>query len=507
MERTRNATRNIFFGTALKAYQMIIPFLMRTVMIYFMGVQYVGLNSLFTSILQVLNLAELGVGSAMVFSMYKPIAEGNVDEICALMQLYKAYYRIIGCIIAVVGLLVTPLIPYLVSGEIPRELNIYALYLLNLTATVFSYWLFAYKNSLLVAHQRTDVSSKVSIVIMTVQFCVQLLMLCVFKSYYLYLITTILCQIVSNIATSGIVSRMYPNYSAHGSLPKDKINTISGRIKDLFIAKIGGVVLSSVDTIVISAFLGLTVLATYQNYYFIVSSICGVMEMILTSITAGIGNSYITESKEKNYKDMKTISFLFYWITGMCSTCFIGIFQSFMNLWVGQELMLSVYVVVLLCIYFFIYETTRLLNVFKNAGGIWHEDRFRPLISAAVNLSLNLILVNCIGLYGIIISTIIALGVIEIPWLLKNIFSILYPQILFRNYLSLFVRWVCYTILSCLTVRFISVHIKLDDWNQFFFSIGVSLVVSNLLFLLFTIRTKEFRRGVVLVNRMTHGKI
>ena len=130
--RTRNATRNMMFGTLLKIYQMIVPFLMRTVMIYFMGVQYVGLNSLFTSILQVLNLAELGVGSAMVYSMYKPIAEEDTATICALMRLYKIYYRIIGSVIAVVGLLATPLIPFFVKGSIPENLDLHILYLLNL---------------------------------------------------------------------------------------------------------------------------------------------------------------------------------------------------------------------------------------------------------------------------------------------------------------------------------------------------------------------------------------
>ena len=122
-ERTKNATRNMIFGILQRMYHMLVPFFMRTAMIYFMGVQYVGLNSLFTSILQVLNLAELGVGSAMVYSMYKPIAEDDKDTICALMRLYKIYYRVIGSAIAVVGLGVTPFIPCLVSGSIPENLD------------------------------------------------------------------------------------------------------------------------------------------------------------------------------------------------------------------------------------------------------------------------------------------------------------------------------------------------------------------------------------------------
>ena len=175
IERTKNATRNIIFGVILKAYQIIVPFLMRTAMIYLMGVQYLGLNSLFTSILQVLNLAELGVGSAMIYSMYKPIAEDDNATICALMKLYKTYYRIIGLVIAVIGCALTPFIPKLISGDVPDNLNIYLLYLLNLGATVLSYWLYAYKNCILQAHQRVDIVSKVSLVTSTIQYALQLL--------------------------------------------------------------------------------------------------------------------------------------------------------------------------------------------------------------------------------------------------------------------------------------------------------------------------------------------
>lgn len=154
LERTRNAGRNIIFGGILKLYQIIVPFLMRTVMIYFMGVEYLGLSSLFSSILQVLNLAELGVGSAMVYSMYKPIVEDDEKTICALINLYRKYYTFIGLVIAIIGICMTPYVPFLIKSDLPGGLNIYVLYWLNLGVTVLSYWMFAYKNSLLQAYQR-----------------------------------------------------------------------------------------------------------------------------------------------------------------------------------------------------------------------------------------------------------------------------------------------------------------------------------------------------------------
>ena len=175
--RTKNAARNLFFGTITRIYNLIIPFLMRTAMIYWLGMEYVGLNSLFTSILSVLNLAELGVGSAMTFSMYKPIAEQDTTRICALMRLYKIYYRIVGAVILVAGLVIIPVLPMLVKKDLPPDVNLYVLYLINLLTTVVSYWLFAYKNCLLFAHQRNDIGDKIGYVINTVKYGVQLAVL------------------------------------------------------------------------------------------------------------------------------------------------------------------------------------------------------------------------------------------------------------------------------------------------------------------------------------------
>ena len=161
----------------LKIYQILLPFLFRTVIVYTLGVNYLGLNSLFTSVLQVLNLAELGVGSAMIFSMYKPIAEDDEKKICALMNLYRKYYNIIGLVILIIGILLTPFIPKLINGEVPKEINIYILYIMNLIATVLSYWLLAYRNSVLQAHQRLDVSSKITIVTDSFKYFFQLVAL------------------------------------------------------------------------------------------------------------------------------------------------------------------------------------------------------------------------------------------------------------------------------------------------------------------------------------------
>ena len=507
IERTKNAARNIVFGLILKLYSIIVPFFMRTAMIYFMGIKYLGLNSLFASVLQVLNLAELGVGSAMVFSMYKPIAEDDDVTICALMKLYRQYYRIIGAIIAVVGSALTPFIPKLIHGEIPSDINVYILYLMNLGATVLSYWLFAYKNSILNAHQRTDVISKVQLITNTLLFALQFLVLFLFKNYYLYVLASLLIQALTNIITAIVSDRLYPKFKPNGNLDKKDVAQINKRIRDLFTSKIGAVVLNSSDTIVISAFLGLTVLAVYQNYYYILTAVIGLVGVVFQSCTAGIGNSLITETKEKNFNDLKKFTFIVSWIGGVCSCCFISVFQPFMKLWMGSDNLLPFSAVICLVIYYWLYEINQLLNTYKDAGGLWRQDRFRPLITAIVNLGLNLIMVQFIGIYGVLLSTVIAFVVIGMPWLFHNLFTLLFDKSYFLGYLKKILCYLALASISSTLVRIICLNLPFTGVLEVLVCAIVGFAIPNLLFLIALHRFSEFADCIILVDNMTKGKI
>lgn len=427
IERTKNAARNVAFGMVLRIYALALPFVMRTAMIYWLGIEYLGLNSLFTSVLQVLNLAELGVGSAMTFSMYKPIAEDNRDKICALMNLYHFYYRVIGGVVLVGGLAVLPFLPHLIKGSVPPDINIYVLYFLNLAATVLTYWLFAYRNSIFSAYQRTDVVSKVTIVTDTIKYAIQILVLACFHSYYLYVIAILVTQVLNNVSIACLSYKMYPQYEPKGKVSKEERREINKRISDLFTSKLGGTIVGSADTIVISSFIGLKVLAVYQNYYYIITALSGIVIILFNAVTAGSGNSMVTESKEKNYHDFKKLSWITYWMIGFVICGLFCLYQSLMKVWVGAELMLDDNFVLLFCLYFAGNMTIQLLSVYKNAAGIWHEDRFRPLISGIANLVLNLMMVKFIGLYGIVLSTIISVYLISAPWLLHNVFTLIFP--------------------------------------------------------------------------------
>lgn len=499
--RVKNASRNVVFGMLLKGYQILLPFLMRTAIMYYMGDGYLGLNSLFGSILWVLNLAELGVGSAMVYSMYQPIIDNDREQICALLKLYQKYYRMIGLVIAIVGGILTPFIPYLVKGDVPEGISIYIVYLLNLFSTCMSYWLLAYKNSLLTAHQRNDISSKVMLATNTFQYVVQFVVIMTVGDYYIYLIVQIFTQVVTNLVTAYYANKMYPDYKAAGKMPKESVKKINNRIKDLFTMKVGQVIVSSADSIVISAFLGLASVAFYNNYNYVLTAVTGIMNVVFVSCTAGIGNSILVESEEKNYMDLKKLSFIIMWLAGMCSAVMLCLYQPFMRLWVKEKRMLPFEVVVCFVIYFFISQVNQILITYKDAAGIWHEDRFRPLVTALVNVILNIILVQFIGIYGVILSTVISVLVVGMPWILHNLFTVLFKRNAWE-YIRKLGYYTFVTAVVCTLTYLATSWISGVGIAALFLKAIVSVIVSNMLMLLAYFKMSEFSEVKKLVIRV-----
>lgn len=500
--RSENAVRNIFFGILMKVYQIVVPFIMRTIVIYFMGMEYLGLNSLFASVLQSLNLMELGIDSAIAFGMYRPIVEDDQAMICGLMKLYRRNYRIVGAIIAVLGVVMLPFVPQMIKRDMPPELNVYVLYFLYLAATVLSYWLFAYKNCLLNAHQRDDVIHKITIVVSTAQYILQAVVLLVFRNYYLYLLIALANQIVTNLWCAAAVSKRYPQYKAGGELPRETAREFTTRTRDLFVVKIGGVLVNSADSVAISAFLGLTMLAIYQNYYYILSSIIGLVTVVFNACTAGIGNSLIVETKEKNFRDLKKFTFMICWLAGFCTCSLLCLYQPFVKIWTGEENLLGFATVILICAYYFVFEIGQLLSTFKDAAGIWHEDRFRPLMTAAANLILNLILVRFWGIFGIVLATVLATALVSVVWLLRNLFSLLFQPEQLWPFLGDLAWYVAVIVLACAVTYGLCSLLHLGDVMTLLARGCLCALVPNALFLLAYRKRSEFTQCVQMAKNV-----
>lgn len=496
--RTKNAKRNILFGTINRAANILFPFAIRTVLLYIMGSEYLGLDSLFSAILSFLSLAELGVGSALVFNMYKPIAEDDSNLICALLNLYRKLYRIIGLAIFGIGICLVPFLKSLVKGDCPGDVNLYVLYIVYLLNTALSYWMLGYKRSLLAAHQRTDVDSKITLVVQSAMYAIQIAALFLFKNYYLYILWLPVFTVLSNLVISKITDKMYPEYKCRGEISKELQADIKKKVFALFGTKANSIVLHALDNIVISAFIGLSMVGLYGNYYYIMSAIVGVIAIIYNAMVAGIGNSLATESVEKNYFDFEVLTFANYWLVLFCTVSLLCLYQPFMKLWVHEKNMLDMYVVVLLVIYFYIYQIRRVVLTYKDAGGIWWEDRYRPYIVMAVNLVGNLVMVQFIGIYGVILSTIISM-IVSIPIENYTVFKYIFDKSSKDYYRKNALYIVLGIAISLLTYR---VCFFAPDGILGLIVRGViCLVIPNVIIVLLFRKTKEFKHAKMLLLR------
>lgn len=499
--RKENAIKGSITGVLYQFVNLLLPFVLRTVFVYTLGIEYTGLNSLFSSIISVLNLAELGVGSALIFSMYKPISENNTEKICALMQLYKVYYRIIGGVVLAIGVVITPILPVLIHGSLPEGINLYVLYAINLLATVFSYWLFAYKNSILSAFQKNYVINLIALLVSVVQYAFQFLVLIIFKDYYLYLIVNLAFQLVKNVVTAIVANRMYPQYHAYGVISKTEKKDINRKVSLLFAAKVCGVVTNSADTIVLSSFLGLTVLGVYNNYYYILNAIMMTFNVFYNSLRAGIGNSLITETKEKNIKDFNNLTYMLSLLVCICFSCLLNLYQPFIRLWMGKDKMLGFSSVILLCLYFMFYEYPIFWAIYKDAAGKWKEDLVRSIVTPIFNLTINIFLVGSIGVNGVLISTVVTYGIISGPWLLINIKRyVLDFQLL--QYVKKMVLYVC-CILGCgLLSHFLCEFISMQGIAKILMNLVISIVVPFSIFLLVFRKSEDSKYGNAMLSNI-----
>lgn len=502
IDRMSNFVRNTIFAVILVVYLTFVPFLIRTAMLYSLGVEYLGLNGLFASIIQVLNIAELGVESAIVFSFYKPIAEDDLKTICALLNLYKKFYMVIGLIIAAFGLVLLPFLPKLMQGPIPPDLNIYVLYLLYLAATVASYLVWGYKRCILKAYMRNDIISKVMLSVSLTVNLFQLVAICLLHSYYLYLVAAVFDKIAVNLISAACAKRKYPECQPCGKLDQEHKQQVSRRIRDLFTVKIGDVVLDTSDAVIISVFLGLTALAVYQNYYFILFAVIKLVQVLLESAMAGIGNSLVTESKQKNYRDFEMMTFAVSWVIGWCACCLLCLYQPFMRIWVGKGLLLPFGMVILFVCYFVCLGLVRMVNAYKEAAGIWRQDRFRPLVAAMVNLILGIYTVRHLGIYGVLSSTVVAVFGVELPWLLHNIFSLMFPQECLWRYVKSLAMYVIWIVAVCAVTFAICRLIPFGGWGNIFVTAILCLIVPNLIFGVAYHHKTEFKQWIRIFQSM-----
>lgn len=495
--RTANAKRNISFGMLQIASSMFFPFIVRTILIYKFGVEYVGINSFFASILGVLSIAELGFGTAIVYSLYRPVAMGDRDEICAYLLFYRRIYRIIGTVIATLGLLFIPILPILIHGNaFPEGLNLFVCYFIFLGNSVLSYLLFGYLTCLPTAFQRRDLLSRVDISTSIIKCALQCVVLLGIGNFYLFLFSLPVMTIIRNLMIAHVARKRYPEYVCCGALGIAERADLRKKVQGLFINKLFTTTRNGIDTVCISAFIGLTAAGIYSNYFYILAALVMVSSMVCRSMIPGVGNSIVTESREKNYKDLRKFDYIYTAIAGWAATCLLCLYQPFMMLWVGEDLMLGLPEVIGLSLYFYILKIGDIRWAYHEGAGLWWECRYVAITEAVVNVILNIVLCKFLGIMGIILATLLSLLLINF---------ICCPMVLFRVYFKngklkeYFIDHLCYFATTLPAAGLSFWFCLILPWNSIVGLILCLMICSVVYIGLFFViwhRTKRYRDAV-----------
>ena len=417
MNRTINSLRNLIFGIIRLVSMILGPFVIRTVLIWKLGNEYVGLNGLFSSIIQILNLAELGMNGNIVYSLYKPLAENDISKINAYLAWIRKFYYKAGGIVTLLGLSIIPFLDKLIyRNNYPENINIYILYLILLIGNIINYFNFPQDCALLVASQRSDYENKFWTYSGLLIYFLQFIALYFLQNYYMYIFIGINQQIIVGILRKHYTKKFFSQFRCHGKLTLQEIGDIKRRVLCLIGHQVNTTVVNGTDSLFLSYFCGLSVVANYSNYFYICAAITSILAIIFSSLTASIGNYIVTADIKENYSVFKIVLWLNEIMVGLCTTMLLCLYQNFINLWLGKIFSISLPTVVFFVIYFYSINTRYAINTYKDACGMWWADKWKPYVSILVNIILDFVLVKNFTINGVILASVISLSIIEIPW-------------------------------------------------------------------------------------------
>ena len=503
--RTKNASRNL--ATSIIAYiiKIVLSFVVRTLFIRYLGSTYLGLNGLFTNILQILSLAELGIGSALVFSMYKPVADKDEEKVKQLLSLYKKIYFIIACVVLTIGLCILPFLKYLIKdvSQVPSDVNLYIVYLIFLAGSVVSYFS-AFEVSLFYVCQRNDIISNIEIIGNIIVSVFNIVFLILTKNFYIYISINLANTVVQNCLILVFGAKLFPEYwgKSRDKLPKNEVKVITSNMGALMLHKIGAVAAVGIDSIILSKMVGIVAVGIYSNYALIITYVTMIPAFVITAIKSGIGNSIVKNSVEDNKKLFNNLLFMLFWIVGFCSICLFCLFNSFMKTWLNDEnLIFQMSIVSALTIQFFVTNCRLLVNSYKECLGYFRQDMFKPLIEAILNIGLSILLTYFLGVIGVVLGTILSM-ILACVWL--------EPLILYKHYFKKSVwdywrRFSIYLLAIIGTGAITYLICLLIPSNGILYLIVrfvICTILPNVIFILLSFKTSEFK---YLINKIKIG--
>lgn len=490
--RLKNSMYNSITAIIASVINMVIGIVLNKIFIVSLGPEYLGLNGLFTNVITMLSIVELEIGTAIIFSLYKPIANKKIEEIKSLMRFYKKSYSFIGGVVAILGILLIPFLRFLVK-DYSLDVNMYIVYLLFLLETVVSYF-YTYKRSLIYANQKNYIVNIIHIGYLVLMNSFLALFLLKTKNYYIYLLIKISMRILENIAISIVADKMYPYLKEKNvsKLEKTVFNDIVKKIKALFFHKIAGFLVNGTDNILISSFFGLKDVGLFTNYSLILNSCSMLVGQIFTSLTASVGNLLVVENNKTTYKTFKRIQFINFILAIIVSMGILIVSKPFITVWLGNKYIMSDIIVVILVIKYYYTQTRASCSVFKEAAGICYEDRFIPMIEAVVNMVASIVLLKFFGIAGIFLGTIISTMILHLYSYPKYVFKKIFDRPYKEYYFKFIEQTIIFLLIGGITYIVGEIVIIENIWLNFVMHALLALIIPTLFIISIYYKTEEF---------------
>ncbi len=409
MDRAARIEKNLKFVMAGELLLAVLKFLSRRVFVLLLGREYLGLNGLFTDVLSMLSLAELGFSASITYSLYRPVAQGDTETIKSLVRLYRRVYRTVGMVVLAVGLCLTPFLSFFVK-KMPEDIPyIPLIYVLNLANASISYF-FAYKSTLLFVYQKKYVETAIRAAVSLGATAAQIGVLLLTRNYLYYLFLAIGATIVQNAAVSIQADRFYPYLREKNvrPLPPEILGEIRRNVRAMLLHRIGGVAVFNTDNLLISKFVGVATAGLYSNYVMIRSFLNIMIGALFDVITPALGNLAATETMEGKRAAFRRLDFFSAWLFGWMSICLFCLYDPFIDLWLGEGYLLPAPAVLLIVVNFYVTSMRTPVSNTKSVLGLFWDDRYKSIVEAAFNLVVSVLLARRWGVEGIMAGTLIS---------------------------------------------------------------------------------------------------
>ena len=496
MNRTQYAIKNAGFGILSKILSLLVSFVSRTVFIYVLGSVYLGVNGLYAEILSLLSFAELGFGSAMTFSMYRPVANNDREKIVKLLNFFKKIYSIIACVIAILGLCLIPLLEHIIKGADWLSINELRLYfLIFLFNTVVGYFV-SYKFTYLNALQQNYIQTNIEVIVTIVSNVAQIAVLLIFRNFLLFLIINSVVLLCSRVFITIYLNKRYPILKEKAAVPlsKEEKAPIYKEVKGLAVHQFASAAVHSTDNILISVLTeqGVAAVGLISNYTMLINSVLGFVLILFNSITSGFGNLVVASTTQNFRKVFQEINFANFWIYGFCCIAFWVLIPPFITLWIGADNLIDNTAFTLIIINCYLQGQSTAYHNARIAKGNFNKDKTWALVQAIVNLVVSIVCAKKYGLVGIYIGTIVS-RMVYVIFRPHSTYTFLFGAKSIEYYKKL-AMYFCEVIFAALITKWI-VNLFLSDVTISNFILGVLIVavLPNLVFLILNCKSKEFK--------------